>query len=58
MSLIEQVKRTPFTGKGKPKPLKHKLGKAWHRRIDHQRQLVYISENQKIRIISCRYHYE
>ncbi len=57
MTLIEEVKRTPFAGTGKPEPLKHKLEKCWSRRIDQEHRLVYSVEGKKIRILSCRYHY-
>ena len=57
LSLIEEIKRTPFTGTGKPEPLKHTLEKCWSRRIDHEHRLVYTIEDKKIRILSCRYHY-
>lgn len=57
MALLEEVKRTPFAGKGKPEPLKYDLKKAWSRRIDHEHRLVYTVDDQKIRILSCRYHY-
>lgn len=57
MSLIEEIKRTPFTGTGKPEPLKHKLEKSWSRRIDQEHRLVYMVDDKKIRILSCRYHY-
>jgi toxin YoeB len=57
LSLIEEIKRTPFTGTGKPEPLKHKLEKCWSRRIDHEHRLVYTIEDKKTRILSCRYHY-
>jgi len=57
MGLIEEIKRTPFTGTGKPEPLKHKLEKTWSRRIDQEHRLIYTVEDEKIRILSCRYHY-
>ena len=57
MKLIEEVKREPFTGSGKPEPLKDSLKKAWSRRIDQEHRLVYTVEHNKIRILSCRYHY-
>ncbi len=57
MGLIEEIKRTPFTGTGKPEPLKHKLEKCWSRRIDHEHRLVYTVGDTKIRVLSCRYHY-
>lgn len=57
LHLIEEIKKTPFTGTGKPEPLKHRLAKCWSRRIDHEHRLVYTVEDKKIRILACRYHY-
>lgn len=57
MGLIEEVKRTPFVGTGKPEPLRHRLEKAWSRRIDQEHRLIYTVDDKKIRILSCRYHY-
>lgn len=33
--LIRDIQREPFTGIGKPEPLKHQLAGFWSRRIDH-----------------------
>ena len=56
-ALIEDVKRSPFKGLGKPEPLKANLSGYWSRRIDSEHRLVYgISETELV-IISCRYHY-
>ena len=57
MQLIEEIRRTPFTGTGKPEPLKYRLEKAWSRRIDHEHRLVYTVGDYHIRILACRYHY-
>ncbi len=57
MALIEEVRRTPFSGTGKPEPLKYIFEKTWSRRIDHEHRLVYTVDDAKIRILSCRYHY-
>ena len=57
MQLLEELWRTPFTGTGKPEPLKYALEKVWSRRIDQEHRLVYTVENEKIRILACRYHY-
>jgi len=57
MALLEEVKRNPFFGTGKPEPLKHKLEKCWSRRIDQEHRLVYLVEDKGIRILSCRYRY-
>ncbi len=55
--LINDVKRSPFAGIGKPEPLKENLSGFWSRRIDDTNRLVYAVDDQAITIISCRYHY-
>ena len=55
--LIREVLRTPFSGIGKPEPLKENLSGYWSRRIDDTNRLVYAVEDHQIVIISCRYHY-
>jgi toxin YoeB len=40
-SLIEDIKRSPFRGLGKPEPLKHALAGFWSRRINKEHRLVY-----------------
>ncbi|CCO45492.1 toxin of the YoeB-YefM toxin-antitoxin system [Vibrio nigripulchritudo SOn1] len=55
--LINDVKRSPFEGIGKPEPLKENLSGFWSRRIDDTNRLVYAVDYQSITIISCRYHY-
>ena len=55
--LIIDTKRTPFTGIGKPEPLKENLVGFWSRRIDDAHRLVYAVDTDSITIIACRYHY-
>ncbi|UGA53352.1 Txe/YoeB family addiction module toxin [Vibrio sp. VB16] len=55
--LINDVKRTPFEGIGKPEPLKENLSGFWSRRIDDTNRLVYAVDGETMTIISCRYHY-
>ncbi|MFY9179929.1 MAG: Txe/YoeB family addiction module toxin [Venatoribacter sp.] len=55
--LINDTKRSPFDGIGKPEPLKESLSGFWSRRIDDTHRLVYAVDEQAITIISCRYHY-
>jgi toxin YoeB len=57
IKLIKEVQRDPFTGTGKPEPLKHELSGCWSRRIDKEHRLVYQVKDNKIRILACRYHY-
>ena len=49
--------RDPFTGLGKPEPLKYHLPGAWSRRIDDEHRLVYIVTEAQIIILAARYHY-
>ena len=55
--LLEECIRTPFTGTGKPEPLKGNLTGYWSRRITRTHRLVYLPEDKVIYVISCRYHY-
>lgn len=57
IKLIKEVQRNPFTGTGKPEPLKHELSGCWSRHIDQEHRLVYEVRENKIRILACRYHY-
>ena len=61
-ALIEDARRTPHKGLGKPEPLKGDLGGWWSRRITGEHRLVYRVEgsrglDQRIEVIACRYHY-
>jgi toxin YoeB len=55
--LIKDIKREPFSGLGKPEPLKHELSGFWSRRITDEHRLVYEVSDNTISIVSCRYHY-
>ncbi|WP_373496155.1 Txe/YoeB family addiction module toxin [Aquiflexum sp.] len=56
-SLIKEIIRNPFSGTGKPEPLKHELAGWWSRRIDLEHRLVYRVENDSVFILQCRFHY-
>ncbi len=58
MELLEEIPKEPFTGKGKPEPLKYILSGCWSRRITLEHRLVYQVTNDYVRILSCRYHYK
>lgn len=59
--LIEECRRTPFKGTGKPEPLRGDLQGFWSRRITREDRLVYrvagSGEEQRLEIIQCRFHY-
>ncbi len=56
-TLLKHILRTPFTGIGKPEPLKYKDGKYWSRRITDEHRLVYKVLDDMIIIVSCKGHY-
>ena len=56
-ALIRECQRTPFTGTGKPEPLKGEFSGWWSRRIDQEHRLVYRVTDDNLLIAQCRYHY-
>ncbi|MGJ3244230.1 MAG: Txe/YoeB family addiction module toxin [Opitutales bacterium] len=57
LNLMEDVMRHPFTGKGKPEPLKHLPGNVWSRRITQEDRLVYRVYDNTVDFLQARYHY-
>ena len=55
--LIQEVAREPFSGIGKPEPLKHALAGFWSRRISDEDRMVYRVEGDALLIAQLRYHY-
>lgn len=56
--LLKDITRNPFTGLGKPEPLKHKYRGYWARRIDNEHRLIYAVRDDEILIAKCRFHYD
>lgn len=56
-TLIDAARRDPFSGIGKPEPLKDNLSGFWSRRIDDCHRLVYEVRDNDFVIVQCRYHY-
>jgi toxin YoeB len=56
--LIESIVEDPFSGIGKPEPLKHIGSNLWSRRINLEHRLVYRVEQNRILFLQARYHYE
>ena len=57
LELVEAVLRDPFTGIGKPEPLKYILAGCWSRRITQEHRLVYRVTERRIDFLQARYHY-
>ncbi|MGB5615900.1 MAG: Txe/YoeB family addiction module toxin [Desulfobacterales bacterium] len=56
-TLIQEIKRNPSEGIGKPGPLKHALSGYWSRRINDEHRIVYKASADSILIAQLRYHY-
>ncbi len=56
-TLIRECSRTPFTGTGKPEPLRGEFSGWWSRRINEEHRLVYRKTEDGLLIAQCRYHY-
>lgn len=58
--IIEELKSHPYTGTGKPEPLKYELKGLWSRRINKKDRLVYeVAERTvTVYVISAIGHYE
>lgn len=55
--LIEAIMRDPFTGIGKPEPLRFVLAGAWSRRLTQEHRIVYLVSDSRIDFLQARYHY-
>jgi toxin YoeB len=59
--LIGEIQRSPFTGIGKPEPLRGEYAGWWSRRISSDHRLIYrvvgTGGEQRVEIMSCRFHY-
>jgi toxin YoeB len=56
--LIKDISRTPYTGIGKPEPLKYKYKGFWSRRITDVHRLIYQVKEDELLIVKCRFHYD
>jgi len=57
LTVIEAVLRDPFTGIGKPEPLKYLASGVWSRRLTQEHRIVYLVGDDRIDFLQARYHY-
>ncbi len=57
LDLVEAVLRDPFSGIGKPEPLRHFAAGAWSRRLTEEHRIVYLVMDDRIVFLQARYHY-
>ena len=57
LELVEAIVRDPFSGIGKPEPLKHLGPNLWSRRLTQEHRVVYLVRDDRIDFLQGRYHY-
>jgi toxin YoeB len=57
-NILKDIDRQPFSGIGKPEPLKENRQGYWSREIDAGNRIVYKVENKQIVIVQCGGHYD
>ena len=57
LDLVEAIMRDPFSGIGKPEPLKYLASGAWSRRLTQEHRIVYLVRDDRIDFLQARYHY-
>jgi toxin YoeB len=58
VTFLEEITEHPFTGTGKPEPLKHDLSGKWSRRINQEHRLVYEVIETIVKVYSAKGHYD
>ncbi len=59
LSLFANMQETPYSGLGKPEPLRYELSGQYSRRIDKQNRIVYTVDEEAhiIYVHQLRFHY-
>ncbi len=57
LELIDAILCDPFTGIGKPEPLKFLAPGTWSRRLTQEHRIVYLVRDERIDFLQARYHY-
>lgn len=58
-ALLKDIVEHPYTGIGKPEPLKYDLAGKWSRRINSEHRIIYSvnEDNVTVYVFAMRYHY-
>ena len=57
LDLVQAILRDPFSGIGKPEPLKFLPSGTWSRRLTEEHRIVYLVGDGRIDFLQARYHY-
>ena len=55
--LTASILESPFTGIGKPEPLKHQYSGKWSRRINREHRYIYEVRDETVYVFSLKGHY-
>jgi toxin YoeB len=58
LELIDAILKEPFSGVGKPEPLKYLAPNTWSRRLTQEHRLVYLVKADRVEFLQARYHYQ
>ncbi len=58
LRLIEETKRDPFGGAGKPEPLRGELSRWRSKRIDQEHRLIYRVDGDSLIVAQAKGHYD
>ncbi len=57
LDIVEAILRDPFSGIGKPEPVKYLGANVWSRRLTQEHRIVYLVRDERIVFLQARYHY-
>lgn len=57
LQLVEAVCRDPFSGIGKPEPLRYVNSNTWARRLSDADRVVYEVRDTQLIFLQARFHY-
>ena len=57
LDLVQAILRDPFSGIGKPEPLKYLPSGTWSRRLTEEHRFVYLVGDGRVDFLQARYHY-
>ena len=57
IDLIDAILKNPFSGVGKPGPLKYLAPNTWSRRLTQEHRIVYLVRDDRIDFLQACYHY-
>ncbi len=55
--LLEEIAKHQYEGIGNPEQLKHQLSGYWSRRINKEHRIIYKVMEERVNVISLRFHY-